>query len=363
MNKTKLFKILLGATAAVLIGVFIARLIEGTPNALSAICLLGGIGLTIAAFVTKPKEDKPTSRTIAAVGAIAAAGLMLLSFQVGRNSMKKDISRGVDNTNPTEHAYTSETKAPEATLDVVSDRTQDATQEPTGAVTEETTVEPTEVQTDEPTEEPTEEPTPTPTPTPAPTKTPKPTATPTPKPTATPTPKPTKTPKPTATPTPEPSWYKSGMYKVGDDIPAGEYFLKSTSDWGMYFEICSDSSGSFDSIIANGNYNTFCYVTVKKGEYLTVERGKFIEAEDAPKNLVKNGVAGEGMYKVGRDIPAGEYKIECDSDYGAYYEVCSNSRHILDSIVSNDFFSSGSRYVTVKKGQYLIITGGHTKVK
>lgn len=210
--------------------------------------------------------------------------------------------------------------------------------------------------------------TPKPTATPKPTNTPKPTATPTPKPTktpkptATPTPKPTKTPKPTATPKPSASWYKGGMYKVGTDIPAGEYFIKATDkDIGGYFAICSDSSGDLSSIIANDMFKTFVYVTVKSGEYLEVSFAKFIKAANAPSDLASGSKVGDGMYKIGRDLPAGEYKIYSTSDYG-YYCVYKNSRHRLDDIVKNDLFD-GTRYVTVKEGQYLYLSDAYIKLK
>jgi hypothetical protein len=62
-----------------------------------------------------------------------------------------------------------------------------------------------------------------------------------------------------------------------------------------------------------------------------------------------------GMYKVGVDIPAGEYKVlpEENSTLGfGYFEVTKTSRHILDDIVSNDNFED-SRYITLENGQYL----------
>ncbi len=55
------------------------------------------------------------------------------------------------------------------------------------------------------------------------------------------------------------------------------------------------------------------------------------------------------MYKVGSDIPAGEYKVEASGD--GYIEVSNNSTHSLNAIATNDYFQ-GTKYVTVKDGQY-----------
>ncbi len=180
----------------------------------------------------------------------------------------------------------------------------------------------------------------------------------------TPTEEPTPTPslKPTNTPKPQMEWHGAGMYKVGQDIPAGEYFLKQNGSISAYFAILKDSSGTLDSIIANDNFNTFRYVKLKDGEYLEVDRAVFIEVENAPEDIIdeddrEEGIAPEGMYKIGRDLPAGEYKVICDDDM-AYIEVAKDSRHKSSSIVSNDNFSS-SRYIKVKNGQYLTVIRGH----
>lgn len=61
---------------------------------------------------------------------------------------------------------------------------------------------------------------------------------------------------------------------------------------------------------------------------------------------------GEGTYKVGADLPAGEYKLTSVSD-DAYWEVKNSSDADAD-IVGNDIFS-GSAYVTVYDGQYLTL--------
>ena len=62
------------------------------------------------------------------------------------------------------------------------------------------------------------------------------------------------------------------------------------------------------------------------------------------------------MYRVGTDIPAGEYKLHNNSDFDGYYEVRSSSiaEEGFDSIITNDNFS-GDVYVTVENGQYLVV--------
>ncbi|RKN41596.1 hypothetical protein [Streptomyces hoynatensis] len=64
--------------------------------------------------------------------------------------------------------------------------------------------------------------------------------------------------------------FSDGTYLVGEDIQAGEYVTDGPGDGD--FDICywsrnSDSSGEFESIIANGTPTGPSRVTVNEGEY------------------------------------------------------------------------------------------------
>jgi len=152
-----------------------------------------------------------------------------------------------------------------------------------------------------------------------------------------------------------PETYDEGMYEVGTDIPAGEYFLTCTGGYGAYFEIDSDTSGTLDSIVANGNFETTSIVTVKKGQYLTVESAYFEPLKDLGDQDLTGDEWSEGMYKAGLTIPEGKYKLLPDEGETAYVEVDSDSNHVLDSIVTNDNFDA-QRYITIKKGQYITVS-------
>lgn len=142
--------------------------------------------------------------------------------------------------------------------------------------------------------------------------------------------------------------YSDGMYKVGTDIPAGEYLIIPTSSG--YYQVSSDSTGTLDSIVANDNFTGSRYLTVSDGQYLTLTRCKAYSAQYISDGTLKNNNFSNGMYKVGVDIAAGEYKVTATGD--GYFEVDSSSSGTLDAIVSNKNFT-GDAYVTVSDGQYL----------
>ncbi|MCE5220902.1 MAG: hypothetical protein LLF98_06430 [Clostridium sp.] len=148
---------------------------------------------------------------------------------------------------------------------------------------------------------------------------------------------------------------KAGTYKIGTDIPAGEYLVIAKSIG--YVECAKDSKGQLDSIIFNDNLTSGSdrYVTLNEGEYFKLTGAEMYPVSEAPSIIPKDGIYKDGMYKVGKDIPAGEYKVKLTGGMG-YTEVTTNSRHQLDSIVSNENVQADT-YLTVQDGQYLKMTG------
>jgi hypothetical protein len=61
------------------------------------------------------------------------------------------------------------------------------------------------------------------------------------------------------------------------------------------------------------------------------------------------------VYKIGKDLPASEYKVSPTSEL-AYWEHSTNPRTSIDGIVANDAITSDV-YVTVREGEYFKITG------
>ena len=66
------------------------------------------------------------------------------------------------------------------------------------------------------------------------------------------------------------TYWGEGMYKVGVDIPAGEYNVIAEQGQSAYLEVSSDSTG--DSIITNNIFENNMYITVTDGQYLTLNR-------------------------------------------------------------------------------------------
>ncbi len=146
--------------------------------------------------------------------------------------------------------------------------------------------------------------------------------------------------------------YSEGTYKVGTDIPAGEYCIYCTSSVSGYYSVSADSKG--DSIIGNENFDYNAFVTISDGQYLELSRSMAIPVSAIDGVSYKIDTSKTGMFRVGIDIPAGEYKLLNDSEFGGYYCVYNSSNPDAD-IVTNDNFE-GQAYVTVSDGQYLLLS-------
>lgn len=155
--------------------------------------------------------------------------------------------------------------------------------------------------------------------------------------------------------------YGEGMYKVGKDIPEGEYILYNTSNYDAY--TCVSDDANQNDIIFNENFPSNLIITVYDDEFLDLSRcmainlDELIEGNEDKTDTLINVVADrvdEGvMYKVGLMLEPGEYKLETTGNYDGYYCIYSDSRH--DDIVANDNFDS-STYVEVSDGEYLLLS-------
>lgn len=144
--------------------------------------------------------------------------------------------------------------------------------------------------------------------------------------------------------------YKSGTYTVGKDIEPGEYvFLADdTSKQGL----CRTPGK--DSLYNYIYFTNRAYITLSNGAYINVANSTFYKLADAPKATTIDGILPEGMYKIGVDIPAGNYKIKSREDSYGTYKISNNSKHLTYGSYT---FSDAT--VSVASGDYLTIEDGY----
>ena len=149
--------------------------------------------------------------------------------------------------------------------------------------------------------------------------------------------------------------YTNGQFKVGADIPAGEYVAIGHGS----LEVRSSADHNTDNLIAHDpGIWTRKYIDVRDGEYISVGGSdlKLYPAKDAPEVEMSEQLS-DGQYKVGRDIPAGEYKIALQT--GGIYEVTTTTRLKWADVSAEGIVAfvsasgDGTSNVSLVDGQYL----------
>lgn len=142
--------------------------------------------------------------------------------------------------------------------------------------------------------------------------------------------------------------YEAGQYKVGVDMPAGEYMIYSnTGERSANFYLTEDSNGK--EIIASNRFDYNNIIYVNDNEYFKLNYAFALPIEEVRELPIDKA----NMFKIGVFLPAGEYKLRSTSDkYSGFYCIYNDNRQ--SNIEASDIFK-GQAYVTVKEGQYLYI--------
>lgn len=153
---------------------------------------------------------------------------------------------------------------------------------------------------------------------------------------------------------------KEGTYLIGKDLPAGEYKIKSEG-WTTYRGLITVSQNN--QVIYQEYVPTFTYITVDKGQKLTLERVSALPIDQASPYQLYGDTYSQGRYKVGVDLPAGTYTAyPDDSDNTTVLQVLADSGLDLESVLSTKTITEPTDF-KVTDGQYLQIVWGSFKQK
>lgn len=127
------------------------------------------------------------------------------------------------------------------------------------------------------------------------------------------------------------NWKKAGTYTCDKDITAGIYYIKSNGNNCKVTLTKGDKKVEFYPL----SYGLF--VEMRKGYVLKIENGQFISEREVKPMTSATGEYKLGTYRIGEDIPAGEYVI---GEFG------NTDFSILNSV---DFLS-GNNYAVTYRG-------------
>lgn len=151
-------------------------------------------------------------------------------------------------------------------------------------------------------------------------------------------------------------YWADGMYRCGTDFEAGEYYILPLYGAGAGYTISSSPND-----VVWTERRLLKKVTVETGQYVNLVKGAMMVPED---EVDTSNWSKYGVFLVGKDLRAGDYKIEVlknmysSTFYSGVpnvgeYQVCENSP---ESTPINSAFISGPSYITLKDGQYIILS-------
>lgn len=150
--------------------------------------------------------------------------------------------------------------------------------------------------------------------------------------------------------------YEPGFYRIGQDMPEGEYMVLTLGILGN-LRLASSEEMEDESILLNESFTYNTVVTVCTGEFLRLESAIAIPMGEWPAELViRVPESGSAVLMVGYDIPEGEYilspsRLESSGVYGEYtifyssrYDKTSSGTYVKEAVP-----------ITLEKGEYLWI--------
>lgn len=148
------------------------------------------------------------------------------------------------------------------------------------------------------------------------------------------------------------TYYKSGTYKIGKDIPAGEYMLYANPGVMAYMNYYA-TNGVNRTGIQNGYFDYCRAVKLVAGNEISITGGYAIPREDTVADLSRNGT-----FAVGTDIKEGHLTFKLgDGVHAGYVEVGIEGMPASSKTIEYLNKDNSSVIINVKKGSYVKMVG------
>ena len=149
--------------------------------------------------------------------------------------------------------------------------------------------------------------------------------------------------------------YESGGYRVGTDIPAGDYALYENSDAVFASAVVRAGDSEEPELVTYHLINGQAVIRLVPDTWLTLSEATAVPISQA--EAVSDGFAGEGGYLVGVTLPAGTYTaVPLEkaplSSYSVYSGILGSSAQLLKFEVLHE-----ATPITLAEGEYIELSG------
>lgn len=149
--------------------------------------------------------------------------------------------------------------------------------------------------------------------------------------------------------------YESGGYRVGTDIPAGDYALYENSDAVFASAVVRAGDSEESELVTYHLINGQAVIRLVPDTWLTLSEATAVPISQA--EAVSDGFAGEGGYLVGVTLPAGTYTaVPLEkaplSSYSVYSGILGSNAQLLKFEVLHE-----ATPITLAEGEYIELSG------
>ena len=155
-----------------------------------------------------------------------------------------------------------------------------------------------------------------------------------------------------------PNCLTDGIYRCGSDFDAGDYYILSLYSDNANYDV-SNTPDNFSS-----SRRIIRKIHVENGQYVKLTSALLIPSEQFDTSDWKK----YGAFTVGKDLPAGDYKIvPISHKYSSKYASVSGnlaayqitSQNPLSDVIDCDFLHEKQTYITLTEGQCLMINNAY----
>lgn len=149
-------------------------------------------------------------------------------------------------------------------------------------------------------------------------------------------------------------------FLIGDDFPAGEYFVIARTGEIGYLLLSNNRSLTTEEVTWQMHFEHHTFITLIDGMLLTTKNATLIPVENAVVPTFENNILTAGTYRVGIDIPVGVYKIFPTDDQIGFFATANSSREILTETIQARNFSSPIT-IALNDGDYFVLLRGEIR--
>ncbi len=154
---------------------------------------------------------------------------------------------------------------------------------------------------------------------------------------------------------PEKTVLDAGKYEVGKDIKADEYLLVASGDAEIKL-LRGEDSGNPDNVITSVSFKNSIYVNIIGCSFIELKNCKIYDLSSVP-TRIDGGAYKNGMFKVGKDLEAGNYSVnKVVSSQAGTYKVLSKP-YSTEGTVSVQTSGTVTKETTISlnAGQYILL--------